>query len=255
MRQFILPDFYNGESFLSLEGDNFHYLCKVLRKNEGSSFPGLDKNGNRWLLTIKKINHNSCLLKISPSIKKEENTPEITLVQCLPKGKKMDLIIRQAVESGIKRIIPVMSDHAIPKFDNQKDIEKKRTRWKKIAIEAMQQSGSVKIPEIKKMILIDQIPKIWNNCGLSLFCHQNRIADNSLHDCLNEKTDHICIIIGPEGGLSDREVVLLQNAGFKSVFLGNNVLRTETAALYTTAAVNVILMEKNRWNLNLPIAE
>ncbi len=255
MRLFILPEVFNGENLLELKESKHHYLCNVLRKKEGDTFPGLDKNGKEWDIRIKKIASDSCLIELESSSRKKGHLPELTLIQCLPKGKKMDLIIRQAVESGIKTIIPVMSDHAVPKLDNIKDIEKKTIRWKKIAIEAMQQSGSLTIPEIKNAVIMDQITEIWNNCDLGLFCHQKRIGDYSLHECLDNEAEKICLVVGPEGGLSDREVILLQNAGFKSVYLGNNVLRTETAALYATAAVNVILLEKNKWNLNLPIAE
>ncbi len=255
MRQFILPESYNGEDHLLLKGDNFHYLCKVLRKKEGSSFPGLDKSGKTWNVIIERIHLDSCILKIQQTDILKSNTPEITLVQCLPKGKKLDLIVRQAVEAGIKRIFPVLSDHTIPKLENLKDIEKKHLRWNKIANEAMQQSGSYIIPEIKKTVHIDQIPKIWNNCGSGLFCHQIKINEETLHQYLHNEIGQIFIVIGPEGGLSSREVALLQNAGFNSVFLGNNILRTETAAIYVTAAINVILLEKNKWNLNLPVAE
>jgi len=255
MKQFILPDSFKGEKSIILKDNDFHYLCNVIRKKAGDSFPGLDKKGNNWQITISKIEKESCIIDLILIESKKTEKIEITLVQCLPKGKKMDLIIRQAVESGVKRIIPVLSDHAVPRFDNNKDIEKKRSRWKKIAIEAMQQSGSAIIPEIELPVAIDKIPHLWKNEGPGLFCHQLKIDDNSLHKCLNEKFNQVYIVIGPEGGLSDREVKLLLKAGFKSIFLGENVLRAETAALYATAAVNVILLEKNRWNLNLPAAE
>jgi 16S rRNA (uracil1498-N3)-methyltransferase len=255
MKQYVLPDTFKGGTELELTGEDYHYLCHVIRKKTGDSFPGLDKNGNLLNLTIIQILKNSCLLKIDTISGKNSDHVEITLVQCLPKGKKMDLIIRQAVEAGIKRIIPVMSDHAVPKFDNSRDIEKKRQRWEKIAIEAMQQSGSKIIPEICSFVTMDDIPPIWNECGPGLFCHQVRIDNNSLHKCLNEKINQVYIVIGPEGGISEREVNLLKDAGFKSIYLGDNVLRAETAALFATAAINVILLEKMRWNLNLSAAE
>jgi 16S rRNA (uracil1498-N3)-methyltransferase len=255
MKQYVLPETYKGEAELELTGDEYHYLCNVIRKKIGDSFPGLDKEGNQWKITITCISKDSCLLKLDAENSKNNNTVEITLVQCLPKGKKMDLIIRQAVEAGVKRIIPVLSDHAVPRFDNNKDIEKKRQRWEKIAVEAMQQSGSKIIPEICSLIKMDNLPALWNECGPGLFCHQVKIDNNSFHKCLNEKINQVYIVIGPEGGLSDREVELLQNAGFQSIYLGDNVLRAETAAIYATAALNVILLEKMRWNLNLSAAE
>ncbi|MBN2657508.1 MAG: 16S rRNA (uracil(1498)-N(3))-methyltransferase [Spirochaetales bacterium] len=249
MRQFILPDEFDGRPDLSLTGENFHYLCRVLRKKEGDSFPGLDKDGSRWTIVIKAINESSCLLGISPDSYFKGNTPEITLVQCLPKGKKMELVIRQAVESGVSRIIPVESDHAVPRFENDRDRLKKKERWEKIAIEAMQQSGSLIVPAINRPVKMDLVPSFMEGNSLGLFCHQERIDHNSLHQYLNETPHKVFIVIGPEGGLSDREVSILRKDNFKPVYLGDNILRTETAALYATAAVKVLLLEKETWSL------
>ena len=251
MKQFILPESYHGQSELELKGEDYHYICNVIRKKIDDTFPGLDRDGNQWNLKVIKISKDSCLLNITKVESIYQKKIEITLVQCLPKGKKMDLIIRQAVEAGVKRIIPVLSDHAVPRFDNQKDMGKKRLRWEKIAQEAMQQSGTTIIPEIINPVKMDKIPEIWDNCGPGLFCHQIKIDDNSLHKCLNENINEVYIVIGPEGGISHREVKLLEKSGFQSIYLGDNVLRAETAALYATAALNVILLEKNRWYLNL----
>ena len=107
------------------------------------------------------------------------------------------------------------------------------------------------IPEIHTPVKMDELPSIEDSRGPGFFCHQIKIDDNSFHKYLKETTNQVYIVIGPEGGLSHREVELLKKIGYKSIFLGNNVLRAETAALYATAAINVILLEKNRWNLNL----
>lgn len=249
MRQFILPDEFAGEETLSLTDENYHYLCRVLRKQEGDAFPGLDRKGNRWKILIGKIEENSCLLKISPDKSSRKQQTEITLVQCLPKGKKMDLVIRQAVESGVTRIIPVESDHAVPRFENDKDRGKKRERWEKIALEAMQQSGSEIVPEITSPVKMEKIFGYAGENCLGLFCHQERIDHNSLHQYLNVTPEEVFLVIGPEGGLSDRELEILTGNDFKPVYLGDNILRTETAALFATAAVKVLLLENEKWSL------
>lgn len=250
MKQFLLPDDFNGETSYTLTGDDYHYLCHVLRKKEGQTMAGLDKNGQKWQITINHIDEESCMLHLSEDERILEQPAEITLAQCLPKGKKMDLIIRQAIEAGVKRIIPIMSDHAVPRFDNQKDMDKKRDRWEKVAREAMQQSGSLILPIIESPIKMDLIPHFWKERGPGLFCHQERIDDNSLHKYLNEAPSEICLVIGPEGGLSNREIQLLRESDFKPLHFGDNVLRTETAALFATAAVKVIMLENETWKLN-----
>lgn len=251
MKQYLLPETFSGETKLELVGEDYHYLCHVIRKKVGDVFPGLDKTGNQWNIAIYNITKGSCILSLEAVKAEKADCVEITLAQCLPKGKKMDLIIRQAVESGVKTIIPILSDHAVPQFDKIKDIEKKLLRWKKIAQEAMQQSGSKIMTEIVSPIKIEELPSLRDDLRKGFFCHQVKIDDNSFHKYLNETVNQVYIVIGPEGGLSDREIEILKKSSFKSIFLGNNVLRTETAALYATAAINVILLEKSRWNLNL----
>lgn len=249
MRQFILPDDFCGSGEQVLTGENFHYLCRVLRKREGSEFPGLDKEGNPYSIRIEEIGEDFCRLFLEREEKPETDGPVITLVQCLPKGKKMEQVIRQAVEAGVARIIPVMSDHAVPQFDSGKDREKKRERWEKIAIEAMQQSGLKTLPVIGNPVKMDDLPAFWKKRGPGLICHQERIDDGSIHRYLSDAGKEICIVIGPEGGISPREIDLLTAGGFKPVYLGNTVLRTETAALFATAAVKTILLEKRHWML------
>jgi len=251
MRQFILPDSFSGQESLILEGEHYHYICRVLRKKEGDSFPGLDREGKLWLVTLTEIGDDSCALALEADETSPKEGVAITLVQCLPKGKKMDLVIRQAVESGISRIIPVESDHAVPRFESDKEREKKKDRWEKIAIEAMQQSGSPIHTKITLPVSMDKVPVMAAKKSLGLFCHQERIDHNSLHQYLNETPEEVFIVIGPEGGLSDREVEILKKENFKPVYLGDNILRTETAALYATAAVNVLLLEKDRWSLKV----
>ena len=87
--------------------------------------------------------------------------------------------------------------------------------------------------------------------GIKLFFHQNRLEKGSLHGYLNSSTDSICVMIGPEGGLSDEETDFLLASGFHPVYLGENVLRTETAAIYALGAVNTILLEKNEWTTDI----
>lgn len=249
MKQFILPDDFSGQREFTLKDEDFHYLCRVLRKRKGDEITALDSNGNSWNMTLGETAENSCSVFLEQLKKEKSGETEITLVQCLPKGKKMDLIIRQAIETGVRQIIPVLSDHAVPRFENENEMEKKRQRWEKIAREAMQQSGSVIMPAILKPVKMDEIPALWNNKGPALYCHQERIDDGTLHKYLNETAQKVCLVVGPEGGLSARELDILEKGGFNPVYLGDTVLRTETAALFVTAAVKVILLEKIQWKL------
>jgi len=269
MRQFVLPADYSGESRLILRGRSFHYLREVLRLPVGSTFPGMDTKGTRVTLTIVDAGKSSCTVSVEPVIHGHDPSPSsgaaaqarsaagpvpgdstrgrprITLFQCLPKGRKMDLIVRQAAEAGIDRIVPVMSEHSIARIDAGDS--GKTGRWHRIIREALQQSGTDHLPILEYPLPFDSIPAEQEGGGTGLFFHERPLANKTLHEYLLDATDQIALVVGPEGGLSEKEVALLTSAGFGSVWLGESVLRVETAALYSIAAVQIVLLERDSW--------
>lgn len=248
MRLFLLPETYTGGSSLILGGKDFHYLIRVLRYKKGTEFSGRDTQGNLFILKILKIFENSCNLKVKKSENDFKELPEIIIYQCVCKGRKMDQIIRQATETGVSEIIPVASDFSVSKMDSEKSA--KIDRWNNIIREAVQQSGSLVNTKIGKSVIIDKLVEINSSAGdLGLFFHQKVLDSGSLHEYLNSGTGKIYLVVGPEGGLSDRETGILLNKGFKSIYFKTNILRAETAAIYGISAVQTILLESNNWVL------
>ncbi|MBT3271515.1 MAG: RNA methyltransferase [Spirochaetales bacterium] len=163
----------------------------------------------------------------------------------------MDLIIRQATETGIFGVVPVESQHCIPRGATRgasRDNTKHERRLR-IARQAMQQSGSPVAPEINNTIPFSGFPAVWEHyqAGIhedkvaGLFFHQVPIGDMSLEVILSVNPKLIGIFIGPEGGFSEKEVTTLLQSSFQPVYIRTNVLRTETAALYAIAAVQTIV--------------
>ncbi len=261
MKQFLLPDYFHGESHLLLDGDDSHYLKNVLRYRDGDIFTAVDRLGVSWQAVFCCRDGKIAELDLSPAggsrvsekadvseiqdIRRSGVVPEIILCQCLPKGKKMDLIIRQATEAGIAEIQMLESEFSIVKYD-EKSWKSKHERFMKIAREAFQQSGSGILPVIKTPVPLISL-NIEKNSEIGLFFHQKSIENISLHQYLFTVPEKIKLIIGPEGGLSDREISYLMKNSFKPAYLGPNVLRTETAALYAAAAVKTILLERETW--------
>lgn len=258
MRQFVLPPQYDGSGFLSVTGDEYHYLSRVLRLQEGDTFPGIDHTGQKYTLTIVEKENETCTVSVQPEGPSPQGMPNfdtlphprITLFQCIPKGKKMDLIIRQAVEAGVTGLYPVESEYTVPKVHSEKRSSKQQ-RWKRIVEEAVQQSGSSIITVIYDSIPLEDIPRTWNctEKRRGFIFYEKPLEKNSLHDYLSDSPHEIGIVIGPEGGLSSQEVDLLTGSGFNLVYLGKNVLRTETAALYAVAAVTITYRERSSWKL------
>jgi 16S rRNA (uracil1498-N3)-methyltransferase len=165
----------------------------------------------------------------------------------------MDQIIRQATEAGVFRIIPVVSDFSVSRLDIEKP--GKMDRWNKIIKEAIQQSGSRVNTQIEGPVTIDELAEIDEsaciNGGIGLFFHQEALDHSPLHRYLDSNPESISLIIGPEGGLSDREIEVLYSKNYKSVYLKTIVLRAETAALYAVSAVQTILLESGNWALRV----
>lgn len=250
MRLFVLPSSFQGQEVIRLEGKDYHYLVRVLRKRVGDSFNASDGEGTLYYVTVEEIDPSSCTLRVQRRGPLEGSFPEITLFQCIPKGRKLDLIVRQAVELGVSRIVPVVSKYSISRWDSP---EEKIQRLQRIAREAAQQSGSPEVPEILPSLPLKGIGEFFHPQEpdrLGLFFHQAPLARTTLHQYLSICRKAIALVIGPEGGLSEEEVAHLKQGGFFPVYLGPSVLRTETAPVFAVAAVQILLLEKTAWKLH-----
>jgi len=220
MKQFILPespgdvhiDASTGEGEAKISGKDFHYLRNVRKVQEGASFPGRTKEGIPLILTVTSVHRDHLILRIqrppqAAESAEQDQIPPITLYQSLPKGQKMDLIVRQATEAGAAALVPVVSDYSIPRL-TARDCIKKVERWERIAREASQQCGSSRILRVFPLIHIDEIPVCEGNT-LGLTFHHIPLENNTLHGYLSSRPSAVSICIGPEGGFSEREVALL----------------------------------------------
>jgi len=258
MKQFILTDEPDRDNIVRLEGNDYHYLVRVRRLAAGEFFPAVLPNGKETLVQILSIDQKGLTGKCQGSLEAafaEEKTPLIILFQALPKGDKMDLIVRQAAEGGIAEIVPFTSEFSIAKTgaDGQKF-----TRWERIIREARQQSGSkiataIRGSESGRYMttggLFEYWAKLRESGALGLLFHHKGLEKESLHGYLESVNNVVVMAIGPEGGFSDAEVSLFLGNGFKPVTIGNTVLRTETAAVYCAAAVKILLLERDSWEL------
>ncbi|TVR63044.1 MAG: 16S rRNA (uracil(1498)-N(3))-methyltransferase [Spirochaetaceae bacterium] len=242
MKQFVLPDRYDGEQYVRLTGREYHYLVRVRRCAVGDSFPAIDRLGGTYHATVDEVGVDSVSLRISQNETELSDDVRIVLYQCVPKARKLDGIIRQATEIGVTAVVPVKSRHAIPVPG-----EKQYERWVRIAREAVQQSGATRVPEIRRVIALEEIVPIAESHSLGLFFHQIPLENSSLHGYLTQRPGTVSLVVGPEGGLSDDEIALLRQKGFLPAYLGPRVLRTETAAVFAIAAIRVILMESSTW--------
>ena len=280
MKQFILESEPDKDGTIRLKDNDYRYLVRVRRLAAGEFFPAILPDGKETLVKILSINRGiltgRCTFdeeNLSPSaplhskemqIKPETKLPPIILFQALPKADKMDLIVRQAAEGGITEIVPFVSEFSVAKInaDGQKIL-----RWERIIKEARQQSGSKTATSVRRPLTMNELFKYWEKLNktaeagaLGLLFHHSpcRLPKNgkerglekeSLHGYLNSIPGLAALAIGPEGGFSDKEVSLFIENSFKPLTIGDTILRTETAALYCAAAIKILLLEKDSWEL------
>jgi 16S rRNA (uracil1498-N3)-methyltransferase len=246
MKQFLLPRWYAGQARISISGDDHHYLARVLRLREGAELPAVDARGTKYTMRIMHISRSRCEADISPAgaAVAAPGSPPLILLQCLPKGRKIDQIVRQATEAGVSQIVLLESLRSVAKASQDKN---RMARLEKITREALQQSGNPRLPAIERPRPLASLADSAVGWGTALFFHEERLSASTIHELLAGPVERISILIGPEGGLSPSEIDLLVGAGFRPAYLGGTVLRVETAAIYAIAAVQTILQEKDAW--------
>jgi len=229
MRRFFAPpiNFENDSAFLD-ENETRH-LRDVLRLREGSEIKVFDGVGREFLCKVVKIGKNRTELHINTEIPPAapESPLDLTLAPALLKGEKFDLIIQKAVELGVKRLIPLITQRCDVKL---KDRSNKVERWQRIALEAAKQSGRATLMQIGESIDFLSLLKT-NISGMIMFSERGGTSFEKV-----PIGKEITAITGPEGGWEDSEIEAARHAGAAIVTLGGRILRAETAAI-TIAAI------------------
>jgi len=221
---------------VTITGPDVVHIVKVLRLGPGDALTVLDGRGNAYEAVIEQAGREAVICAITSHIN-AGGTPslKITLVQGLPKGDKMDLIVQKATELGVCRIIPLVCDRTVVKLTGDKS-QRRLERWQRIAVEAAKQCRRPDIPEILPLAGWETVLADLSDNSLALIPweEENQVA---LKKVLEESktTGGFVVFIGPEGGFTSAEVELARSHGVKPVSLGPRILRTETAGLVVLA--------------------
>ena len=173
-----------------------------------------------------------------------ESPIELVLAQCLPKGDKLELITQKATELGVNRIVPLVSENCVVKYDAKKS-KARQERWQKIANEAGKQCGRTILPVVEPIQNLKQwLTEMANEAQKSekkiclCMCYENE-EQQGIKEFLqaHRSEESFIFIVGPEGGFSLAEAHLAQELGIASVSLGTRILRAETAAIATAAII------------------
>ena len=216
-----------------LDSDNSHHLNKVLRFPVGKNITVFNGDGFDYTALVQGAKKTTSLKIISKARNNSESKLDLTLAQGIAKGEKMDFLIQKAVELGVKRIIPMKLERCVVRLRDEK-VQKKIDHWQKIANHACEQSGRSVIVSVSDPVSLEGLLEEKGHNGFVLH-HRAEIGLSQV-----QETSNATILIGPEGGLTEKEVSDSEFAGYQSVHIGKRVLRTETASLAAIANMQLL---------------
>lgn len=221
------------DSSIDLDEGAARHLTSVLRMTVGQElivFNGLGGEYSAQLTLAKKGKASATVTGFTDS--NRESPLQLHLAIGMSRGERMDWIVQKATELGVNQITPLFTSRCEVKLSGER-LEKRISHWQQVAISACEQSQRNTVPTINPaMTVVDWLPVCES--GLKLVLHhrtERRLADMTNGD------NSIALLVGPEGGLADREIEQAIGAGFEPLAIGPRVLRTETAPL---AAMSII---------------
>lgn len=248
MQRYFVPEEAWQKEQVEIKQDDMHHIKTVMRMEVGDRLECVHPSGAVAECEIKEYVENSIVLHIKAWLDENTELPVlVTIAQGLPKKDKLELVLQKGTELGAVEFLLYEADRSIVQWDKKKQAQK-LTRYNRIVKEASEQCHRQQVPNISVTPLQEIIQHENNHYDMILFAYEEeakKASYSSFHRVLREVTrgSRICLIIGPEGGFSEKEVQLLKQFQAKPVRLGPRILRTETAALYALANISYYFEE------------
>jgi 16S rRNA (uracil1498-N3)-methyltransferase len=238
-RIFVESKLASGDVLLLPPGPAQH-LSRVLRLQAGAALRVFNGRGGEFDATIESLRRDAVTLRVSTQHVVERESPlQITLLQGIARGEKMDLILQKATELGVTAVVPLTTARSTVKLDDKTAL-RKQAHWQGVVIGACEQSGRNRIPAIATPLGLAAAAAA-DTSSLKLLLAPDDGA-GTLKTLLQtaaraDAALQISLLVGPEGGFDPQETEIAKQAGFQPCRLGPRVLRTETAALTALAAL------------------
>ena len=234
--------FYHGEQMhcnteLTLSKSASHHLITVLRTRKDDVIELFNGDGCNYRATVldtgQRAKGKCALLQVHERQAVRNESPlSITLVQAISRGERMDITLRQAVELGVQHIQPIYSVHSVKPQDDKRTI-KKQEHWQSIVVSACEQSGRAVLPTLSAPVSLKQwldLHKNEDNPPAAYILAPTASRSLLSHvDCNASANTRVAILIGPESGFDEDEIIDAQRAGVQAARFGPRILRTETA--------------------------
>ena len=234
---FFVDNLSGGDSQL-LDKDEAHHAIKVLRVKIGEEIMISDGSGNWVSGPIEELGKKTLLIKVSNQGQKKLNKPELVIVQAITKSDRNKEMLELITVAGVDRIIPWQSDRSISKWQSDS-----ADKWELTIKESCKQARRVVMPKLSKSVSSKQLGEELSSVPFSLIFHES--ASTNFSD-VNIPSDiqSIYLIIGPEGGITDEELLMFKGISSNIVRLGEPVLRSAHAGFAALAAIQTKL---GRW--------
>ncbi|WP_233841238.1 16S rRNA (uracil(1498)-N(3))-methyltransferase [Dyella sp. 2HG41-7] len=223
---------------LPLPAQAAEHVARVLRMNAGDTLTVFNGDGYDYAATLISVGKRDVTVRIDSREEVANESPlKLTLAQGVARGEKMDLIVQKATELGVARIVPLFTERSEVKLDASR-AEKRLLHWRAVAASACEQSGRVHVPEVTAaqslQSWLENLPN--DDAQRMALLPEGTLRARDVPFGVSGGL----LVVGPEGGLGDRDVSALRDAGFKGLRLGPRILRTETAGLAALAALQAL---------------
>jgi 16S rRNA (uracil1498-N3)-methyltransferase len=228
-----------GDDTVVVTGDDLHHLRDVLRLAPGDEIAVAGRDGRQGVARLTHVGRDEAVAEVLRELPTAFD-PDVTLIQGLSRGPKMDLVMQKVTEVGVRRIAPVVMRRSVVKLDPGERAGR-ADRWRKIVAEAAKQSQRATLPEVDEPVESARIADALAGLDVVLVPWEES-AGCGIGDALRQAgataASRVGVVIGPEGGMEAAEVERLVELGAVPVTLGPTILRTETAAIVAVALVS-----------------
>jgi 16S rRNA (uracil1498-N3)-methyltransferase len=227
----------NGAEF-ALPGQAGEHVARVLRLVAGDPLVLFNGDGRNYAAQILSVGKREVVVRIEGMTDAGNESPlQLTLAQGVARGEKMDLIVQKATELGVVRVVPLLTERSEVKLDPAR-AEKRLLHWRAVAASACEQSGRASLPVIEPA----QTLQAWVSSLVADGAERLALLPEGTvrASALKLASAGALLVVGPEGGLGERDTGALAEAGFRGLRLGPRILRTETAGLAALAALQAL---------------
>ena len=215
--------------------DQAHYLVNVLRLPAGSRLLVFNGRDGEWQAELTGVKKRSASLSIALKTRDQVSGPDIDYVFAPLKRSRLDYMVQKAVELGVARLRPVMTQRTIAERVNL-------DRMRANVIEAAEQCGILHLPEVTEPLSFDKLLSTWDASRRLIFCDEAAVVKSPLEVLAAIQPQPLALLIGPEGGFDPKERAALQALPYVSaISLGPRIMRADTAAVAALALVNAQL--------------